>query len=72
MLVLTRKPHESLVISDNIVITVVEIQGERIRLGIEAPKDVAIYRGEVYERIQRELASSSASWEQAPNLSPVP
>lgn len=72
MLVLTRKPHESLVINDNIVITVVEIQGERIRLGIEAPKEVPIFRGEVYQRIQQELATSAAHWEGSPNLSPTP
>ena len=52
MLALTRKKNESLVIRDDIVITVVEIQGNKIRLGIEASKEVTIHRKEVYERLK--------------------
>jgi carbon storage regulator len=51
MLVLTRKPGQSIIIGDNIRITLIEIQGEQARLGIDAPKDVTIYRMEVYEEI---------------------
>ena len=51
MLVLSRKKNESIVINDNIVITVVEIRGDKVRLGIEAPKDVPVHRQEVYEAI---------------------
>lgn len=54
MLVLTRKLGETIVIGDNIVIKVVDIHGKQIRLGIEAPSEITIFRGEIYERIQQE------------------
>ena len=54
MLALTRKKGESLVINNNIEITVLEIRGDQIKLGINAPKDVPIYRKEVYLQIQEE------------------
>ena len=54
MLVLTRKPGERLVIGDNIVITVVEIKGDNIRIGIDAPREVKDYRGEIYDAIVAE------------------
>jgi carbon storage regulator len=53
MLVLTRKRNESIVIGDNIVITVVEIRGDKVRLGFEAPKEVAVHRREVYDKIKQ-------------------
>ena len=56
MLVLSRKRNESIVIDEHIVITVVEVRGDKVRLGIEAPSDVAVHRKEVYEAIQRERA----------------
>ena len=52
MLVLTRKPDESVVISDNVVVTVLSIQGDKVRLGIEAPREMPVHRREVHERIQ--------------------
>jgi carbon storage regulator len=52
MLVLSRKMNESIVIRDDIVVTVVEIRGDKVRLGIEAPKEVAVHRREVYEKIK--------------------
>jgi carbon storage regulator len=54
MLVLSRQRDESIIIGDNIVITVVDIRGDKVRLGIEAPKEVSVHRQEVYEAIQRE------------------
>lgn len=55
MLVLSREKNEQIVINDEeIVLTVVEIRGDKVRLGIEAPKDVSVHRREVYEAIQRE------------------
>lgn len=53
MLVLSRKKNESIVINDNIKIVVVEIRGDKVRLGIEAPKDIPVHRREVYDAIQR-------------------
>ncbi|HHK40954.1 MAG TPA: carbon storage regulator [Planctomycetaceae bacterium] len=53
MLVLSRKKDESIIINDDIVVTVVEIRRDKVRLGFEAPKDVPIHRREVYEAIRR-------------------
>lgn len=53
MLVLSRKKNESIVIDDNIIITVVEIRGDKVRLGIQADKSIPIHRAEVWERIQK-------------------
>jgi carbon storage regulator len=54
MLALTRKVGERIVIGDNIVVTVISIKGDNIRLAIEAPKEVKVYRGEIYEAIVAE------------------
>ncbi len=58
MLVLSRKKNESIVINDDITIVVVEIRGDKVRLGVDAPKEVPVHRREVYEAIQRELRDS--------------
>ena len=55
MLVLSRKKNESIVINDDITIVVVEIRGDKVRLGIEAPKEVPVHRNEVYEAIRRNV-----------------
>ena len=54
MLALTRKKGESLIVNNNIEITVLEIRGDQVKIGINAPKDVPIYRKEVYLQIQEE------------------
>jgi carbon storage regulator len=54
MLVLSRKPGQSIIIGDNIKITLIEIQGEQVKLGIEAPKSIVVYRMEVYEEIVKQ------------------
>ncbi len=54
MLVLSRHRDESIIIGDNIVVTIVDIRGDKVRLGIEAPTDIPVHRQEVYEAIQRE------------------
>lgn len=59
MLVLSRQRDESIMIGDNIVITVVDIRGDKVRLGIEAPTEVPVHRQEVYEAIQRENLRAS-------------
>jgi carbon storage regulator len=54
MLVLSRHRDESIMIGDDVVITIVDIRGDKVRLGIEAPQDIPVHRREVYEAIQRE------------------
>ncbi len=58
MLALTRKKDESIVINGNIEITVMEVKGDHVKIGIQAPKNVPIYRKEVFEQIQKENAES--------------
>jgi carbon storage regulator len=54
MLVLSRQRDESIIIGDNIVVTIVDIRGDKVRLGIDAPTEIPVHRREVYEAIQRE------------------
>lgn len=54
MLVLSRQRDESIVIGDNVIVTIVDVRGDRVRLGIEAPREVSVHRREVYDAIQRE------------------
>lgn len=62
MLVLSRKKNESIVINNDITIVVVEIRGDKVRLGVEAPKEVPVHRREVYEAIKRnELEQQDAA-----------
>jgi len=51
MLVLSRKVNEAIIIRDDIIVTVVDVRGNKVRLGIQAPKEVTVHRKEVYERI---------------------
>ena len=59
MLVLSRKKNESIVINDDISIVVVEIRGDKVRLGVEAPKEVPVHRREVYDAIKRSLETNN-------------
>ncbi len=54
MLVLSRQRDETIIIGDNIEITVVDIRGDKVRLGVSAPKEISVHRKEVYEAIRRE------------------
>ncbi len=54
MLVLSRQRDESIIIGDNVVVTIVDIRGDKVRLGIEAPSEIPVHRQEVYDAIQRE------------------
>ena len=58
MLVLTRKPGQSIMIGDGVEVQVLSVAGEKVRLGITAPRDVSIFRNEVYDRIERENSAS--------------
>lgn len=59
MLVLTRKLNQSIVIGDEIEVVVLEVRGEQVRLGIKAPKNVAVHRKEVYDQIRDENVAAS-------------
>ena len=59
MLVLSRHRDESIMIGDDIVLTIVDIRGDKVRLGIDAPQDIPVHRQEVYEAIQRENKKAS-------------
>lgn len=59
MLILTRRIGEALMIEDDVSITVLGIKGGQVRLGVNAPKDVAVHREEIYQRIQKEKAEAS-------------
>ena len=66
MLVLSRKTNESIVIGENIVITVLDIRGDKVRLGVAAPREVAVHRREVYDKIKsletsKEVSNDDAS-----------
>lgn len=58
MLVLSRKKNESIVINNDITIVVVEIRGDKVRLGVEAPKEIPVHRREVYDAIKRNEAAA--------------
>lgn len=59
MLVLSRKKDEKIIIGDNITLMVIEIRGDKVRLGIDAPKEVSVHREEVYNAIKRERNGAS-------------
>ena len=66
MLVLSRQRDESIIIDDNIVITIVDIRGDKVRLGINAPKDIPVHRQEVYDAIQKERAAEAKAETDSP------
>ncbi len=71
MLVLTRKPDQSIMIGNDIEITILEVRGEQVRLGIRAPRSVSVHRKEIYEQIRQEnqnAANSSATNGTLPSL----
>lgn len=58
MLILTRRVGETLMIGDDVTVTVLGVKGNQVRIGVDAPKDVAVHREEIYERIANDQVSS--------------
>jgi len=61
MLILTRRVGETLMIGDDVTITVLGVKGNQVRIGVNAPRDVAVHREEIYERIKQEKAQTPDS-----------
>lgn len=68
MLILSRKIDESIVISDDIEVSIVDIKGDQVKLGIRAPKDVKVYRQEVFTAIQNENKAAAQAGIQLPEI----
>jgi carbon storage regulator len=67
MLILTRRVGETLMIGDEVTVTVLGVKGNQVRIGVNAPRDVAVHREEIYERIKREQEEGGEAHQQPPS-----
>lgn len=72
MLILTRRVGETLIIGDDVIVTVLGIKGNQVRIGINAPKEVSVHREEIYQRIQQEKNASPSAEKPAAAAAPAP
>lgn len=68
MLVLSRRPGESIVLGNSIVVTILEVRGDQIRVGIDAPRDVQVHREEVFRQLESENAQAASNVDRARQL----